>query len=303
MSFELHKRKHLDDELKKLSRRQLRSAGEALVEANTSTFKAAVHESRKSVKKVRAILDVLQRAGAKVPRKDAQRLKRAARELSALRDAAAIVDAFDRVRRRFPTRLPEHTYGILRRGLVRAEEQRERKARREGAVDRAVKQLDRVGKASRRWNVSRLDEAALIDVAADSYRRSRKAMAAAGDSGLSATVHRWRKALKTLWYQLRLLKPLTIGVAPLSAELKRLETELGEDHNLVVLGATLRGCRDLRWRRADVRLVEQLALRMRQPIRKRAFALGRRLHRRKPRAFARWLRRASKHRQPRSVAA
>jgi len=91
MSFELHERKHIDDELKKLSRRQLRSAGEALVEANTSTFKAAVHESRKSVKKVRAILDVLERAGAKVPRKDAQRLKRAARELSALRDAAAIV--------------------------------------------------------------------------------------------------------------------------------------------------------------------------------------------------------------------
>jgi hypothetical protein len=109
--------------------------------------------------------------------------------------------------------------------------------------------------------------------------------------------------LKTLWYQLRLLKSLTTSVAPLAGEFKRLETELGEDQNLVVLGATLRGCHDLQWKRAEVRLVEQLALRMRRPIRKRAFALGRRLHRRKPRAFARWLRRASRQRRPRSVAA
>jgi len=33
MSFELHERKHIDDEFRKISRRQLRRAGEALVEA------------------------------------------------------------------------------------------------------------------------------------------------------------------------------------------------------------------------------------------------------------------------------
>jgi CHAD domain-containing protein len=116
-------------------------------------------------------------------------------------------------------------------------------------------------------------------------------------------VHGWRKALKTLWYQLRLVKPLTAGVAPLVAQMKRLETELGDDHNLVVLGATLRGCRDLRSMRAEVRQVAQLARRMRPPLRKRAFALGRRLHRKKPGAFAQWLRRSSKHSRQRSAAA
>jgi hypothetical protein len=106
-----------------------------------------------------------------------------------------------------------------------------------------------------------------------------------------------------LWYQLRLVKPLTTGVASLVADLKRLETELGEDHNLVVLGATLRGCRDLRQMRAEVRQIEQLAVRMRQPLRKRAFALGSRLFRRKRGAFARWLRRSSTQKRPHSAAA
>ena len=80
------------------------------------------------------------------------------------------------------------------------------------------------------------------------------------------------------------------GVAPLIGELKRLETELGDDHNLVVLAATLRGCRDLQSMRAEVRQIDRLAVRMRQPLRRRALALGRRIHARKPETFERWLR-------------
>ena len=117
-------------------------------------------------------------------------------------------------------------------------------------------------------------------------------------TGQSATLHRWRKELKTLWYQLRLAKPLTTGVAPLVADLKRLETELGDDHDLVVLAATLRGCRDLRRMRADIRQIDRLAARMRQPLRRRALALGRRLYVRTPKAFARWIRRSAKQPHP-----
>jgi hypothetical protein len=42
--------------------------------------------------------------------------------------------------------------------------------------------------------------------------------------------------------------------------------------------------------REQLRQVERLAARMRQPLRRRAFTLGRRLHARKPQAFARWIR-------------
>ena len=138
----------------------------------------------------------------------------------------------------------------------------------------------------------------IIAVIAVSYRRSRKALRRSRATRLSATLHGWRKELKTLWYQLRLAKPLTSGVAPLIAQLKRLETDLGDDHNLVVLAATLRGCRELRTVRAHVREVERLAARMRHQLRQRAFTLGRRLHARKPEAFARWLRVSSMKRRP-----
>jgi CHAD domain-containing protein len=143
----------------------------------------------------------------------------------------------------------------------------------------------------------------MVAVIAASYRRSRKAMKRARATGQSATLHRWRKELKTLWYQLRLATPLATGVAPLIPDLKRLETDLGDDHNLVVLAATLRGCRELRSMRAELRQIERLAARMRQPLRRRAFTLGRRVHGRKPQAFARWIRTSSMKRGPGQTAA
>ena len=143
MSFELHHRKHIEDELTKIVRQQLRNTAHALTTSEGSQFRSAVHESRKSVKKVRAVAAFLTQAGAKLPRKDRKRLKSAARALSRVRDSSAIIDTFDRVRRRYPKQLPEHTYGILRRGLVAARDRSEARAQRDGVVAEAAERLEK----------------------------------------------------------------------------------------------------------------------------------------------------------------
>jgi CHAD domain-containing protein len=303
VSFELHHRKHIEDELTTIVRQQLRKTAHALTTSAGSQFRSAVHESRKSVKKVRAVAAFLTQAGAKLPRRDRKRLKSAARALSRVRDSTAIIDTFDRLRRRYPRQLPEHTYGILRRALVAARDRSEARAQRDGVVAEAAERLKKTHKSAREWTSPSIKMVDMIAIVAASYRRSRHAMKWARATGQSATLHRWRKELKTLWYHLRLARPLMTGVAPLIAELNRLETELGDDHNLVVLEATLRGCRDLRSMRAEMRQIDRLAARMREPLRRRAFALGRRLHVRKPEAFARWLRASCKQARPRRTAA
>jgi CHAD domain len=303
MSFELHQRKHIEDELTKIVRQQLRNAAHALTTSAGSHFQSAVHESRKSVKKVRAIAALLKQAGVKLPRRDRRRLKSAARALSRVRDATAIIDTFDRVRRRYPKQLREHTYASLRRGLVAARDRGEARAQRDGVVAEAAERLEKTRKSAKEWTSHSLNWPDLIATVTVSYRRSRNAMKRARVTGQSATLHRWRKELKTLWYQLRLARPLTTGVAPLIAALNKLETELGDDHNLVVLGATLRGCRDLRSMRAEMRQIDRLAARMRQPLRRRAFAHGRQLHVRKAEAFARWLRASFKQAHSQRTAA
>ncbi len=303
MPFELNQRKHIDDELKKIVRRQLRRAARALTIDADGQVGSVVHESRKTVKKVRAVAALLTHAGAKVPRRDRNRLKSAASALAKLRDSAAIVDTFDFVRRRYPKQLSEHTYGILRRGLVTARDRREARAQRDGVIAAASERLRKTGKSTKHWASPSINWPDLIAIVASSYRRSRKAMKEARLTGQSATLHRWRKELKTLWYQMRLARPLMTGVAPFITDLKRLETELGDDHNLVVLAATLRGCRDLRSMHAEIRQIDRLAARLRRSLRRRAFMRGRRLHIRKPQAFARWLRTSSKRTRPHQVAA
>jgi CHAD domain-containing protein len=303
VSFELRHRKHIEDELMKIVRQQLRNTAHALTTSSGRQLRSVVHESRKSVKKVRAVAASLTQAGAKLPRRDRKRLKSAARALSRLRDGTAIIDTFDRVRRRYPKQLPQHTYGILRRGLVAARDRSEARAQRDGVVAEAAERLEKTRKSARTWTSPSIEWPGMIAIIAASYRRSRNAMKRARVTGQSATLHRWRKALKTLWYQLRLARPLMSGVAPLIAELNRLETALGDDHNLVVLEATLRGCRELRSKRAEMRQIDRLAARVRQPLRRRALVLGRRLHVRKPEAFARWLRASFKQARRRRNAA
>jgi CHAD domain-containing protein len=303
MSFELHERKHLENELTKIARRELRNTVRALTTSTGMKFESVIHESRKSVKKVRAVAAFLEQAGAKQPRKDRKRLKSAARALSRLRDSAAIIESLDLVRRRYPKQLPEHTYGILRRGLIGARNRQESRAKRDGVVAEAAEQLAKTRKSAKAWTSPSIGVFDIIAVMATSYRRSRKVMKHSRATRQSATLHRWRKEVKVLWHQLRLAKPLTSGVAPLIADLKRLETILGDGHNLVVLGATLRGCPELRSMRAELRQIERLAARMRQPLRRRAVALGSQVHARTPKSFARWLRTASMKPGPRQTAA
>jgi hypothetical protein len=99
VSFELQHRKHIEDELTKIVRQQLRNTAHAL---------------------------------------------------SRVRDSTAIIDTFDRVRRRYPKQLPEHTYGILRRGLVAARDRSEARAQRDGVVAEAAERLEKTRKSAKK---------------------------------------------------------------------------------------------------------------------------------------------------------
>jgi hypothetical protein len=120
-------------------RRQLRDRPDAFTTTG-SKFESVVHEPRKSVKRC-AVVGFLEQAGATLPRKDHRRLKLAAGALSTLRDNAAIIYTLDLVRRRYPMQFPVHTYGILRRGLVRARDRKHARAQREGVVSEAAERL------------------------------------------------------------------------------------------------------------------------------------------------------------------
>jgi hypothetical protein len=71
------------------------------------------------------------------------------------------------------------------------------------------------------------------------YRRARSAMVCVRTHPEDGQFHTWRRRVKDHWYQMRLLGRFNAHAQVRMRRLKQLETWLGDDHNLVVLRATI----------------------------------------------------------------
>jgi CHAD domain-containing protein len=289
MPFTLNPDEPIRRGLKQLIRRQLRGADKRLREDG----EGAVHEARKSVKKARAIVELLQQADTDALGEDKRRLRAAGRALSILRDSDAVIASFDLLRTRFPRRLPEHTNGIIRRQLARRKTRIARDARDNRSLAKTAHTLRAVRRSVKHWAMPAIDALDLPDLLKASYRASRKAMNRARKTTAAPDLHQWRKRVKTLWYHLRLAESLAPGLRGEIQRFKQLETWLGEHHNLSVLQAAIADDDDVRHQdRGALRALMMMSGNMQRTFARKAFTLGRRLLDGRPGTFARDVRRA-----------
>jgi CHAD domain-containing protein len=100
------------------------------------------------------------------------------------------------------------------------------------------------------------------------------------------TVHEWRKRVKDLWYQLRLVrKAWPDQLDPLAEDAHALADQLGDHHDLTVLAADLAGREEL----AESGVLAALIERRQSELLDAALKLGARLYAEKPKAFERRL--------------
>ena len=301
MAFVVRQRRHIEDELRRIARKELRRARESLTKGEGVPSSAAVHDARKGVKKVRAVLAVLEHNGTRVRSKDRRRLQAAAHALSALRDREALVGTLDQLMAHFPKRLPEHTYRVIRRALVRDKSRAEDRARHASIAMLVAARLKKIGQSMKRWRFQSIDAKDFTAAIRWAYRDSRAGYKRAVAARESDETHRWRKRVKQLWYQLRLAQPMLPRNGTLVADLNRLQTSLGDEHNLLVLRTAVVGAQALAAMDREIAELSAMTVARQRQLQRKAFALGRRLHRRKPKAFVRALRRQAK-RAPRAAA-
>lgn len=115
-----------------------------------------------------------------------------------------------------------------------------------------------------------------------SYRRGHRAMKRTRSDPLAENVHEWRKRIKDLWYQLRILRnawpPVISETAEQAHELADL---LGDHHDLAVLADDL----TTREIASDRNAARDLIDRRQSELLECAFAVGERLFAEKPKAF------------------
>lgn len=122
----------------------------------------------------------------------------------------------------------------------------------------------------------------------DTYRRGRRALRRARDRPTDDRMHEWRKSVKQLWYQVRLIERAAPSVLEaLVTALDDLAEALGDDHDLAVLVERLAADPKAFGGKQATKLARRLARSQQADLRRRAFRLGATVYAETPGAFTR----------------
>jgi CHAD domain-containing protein len=238
MAFQLRTDESVTHGLRRLARKELQSARREL-QTSRPPRDAPVHEARKSVKKVRAILQLIDDDQGGGLNGDHRSLRSVNRTLSDLRDADVLMETLAKLRAKHPHVMNEQAFARARRLLAarkRAAAEAVQGKQTWKAVDRKLRTVRRDAK---RWQPDHPGAGALKRGIRAAHQRGRTEMKRAQKEQTAATFHGWRKEMKALWYALRLIEQSDSRVRRDIRALHRAETLLGDEHNLVVLCAEL----------------------------------------------------------------
>ncbi|HEX3833731.1 MAG TPA: CHAD domain-containing protein [Solirubrobacteraceae bacterium] len=274
------------------ARDQLDAALHALHDEISDDPVEAVHTARKAVKKERSLLRLARAAlPAKQRRVENAALRRAARGLSDARDAEVMVQTLDQLSQRFAGQLPESSFATVRVPLEGDRDAHRAQLADSARVPEAAGQLAGVRARIDAWPLRVGGWPALEPGLARSYRRGRKAIRAAERRRSAERMHAWRKRVKDLWYQERLLAPVGgPAIRGQAKDLHRLADLLGDHHDLGVLRRRLTD--EPLPVGADVDGIVGLIEHRQAELEGEALALGSRIYAEKPGAFVRRMRRA-----------
>jgi len=292
MAYRLKNGEGAPEGLRRIAREELASAAAGLRQASARTRDDAIHDARKSIKKVRAILRLVRGELGRTYALENRRLRDVARGLSVYRDATVTIETIDHLRDRpggnGAAGRFARSLAAMRRELVERRRNEQRAERMTAAMRRAADALAAAAARVSRWRLVMDGPMALLPGLERAYRRGRAAMADARRRANPEYCHEWRKRVKDHWYHLRLLEDRWDAVARAREEsLKDLETWLGEHHNLEVLSARLAAAAVNQRQPDEAEFCQGLIREMERELRHKALALGHELYRDPPELFRR----------------
>jgi CHAD domain-containing protein len=263
------------------------------MEAGDADTAEAVHEARKDLKKLRAVLRLVRdELGPEVYRRENDRFRDAGRELAGARDAEVKLATLDTLAERFDDDFPRAEVEPLVDVLTEERETLIRRLEADGKPGGpralAAERVSSGRAAIADWPLGSGGLALVEPGLKRTYRRGRRRFADVREDASAENVHEWRKRVKDLWYHLRLLRnawPEVVGTT--SDEAHELADLLGDHHDLAVLAEDIAG-RELS-KSGGISTLPRLIARRQSELLDDALELGRRIYAEKPRAFTKRL--------------
>lgn len=285
--------------VKRVTMDQLEGAAARFFDASVE-FGDAVHEARKSVKRVRAMLRLVRgELSDRVYDFENDSLRRTAKLVSDIRTARGVLDAAISIRSIYGGLLADGTFSDMLSRLGTRRDLTELNALEDpNLVGRVVRGFERAYHRYGSWPTDpearevygmgiRDSYEAIGPGLSKTYGMGRHAMAAAYRGPSPGEFHQWRKRVKDMRHQMEFLAPLWPEVVVGTAmTLDRLGQILGEDNDLAELVSLLDSRLDLCPDPRERSLFRALARQRRDELQTASEILGRRLYAEKPKALA-----------------
>ncbi|MGF1634698.1 MAG: CHAD domain-containing protein [Phycisphaerae bacterium] len=244
MGFTLQPRRDLAAEIRRAAAERVDKAVGAI---DNKPADEAVHEARKRLKQLRAIVRLIRgEIGKKAYGKENIFFRDAGRLIAAARDAAVLVETLDNLTAQHRDDLAGGAFQAVRKQLVKRRDAERKRALGQGAEDgtEALAEVRRRLLAAREriagWPVKAEGFAAVAPGLKRVYARGREGLAEARQTPTTDALHDWRKRAKYLRYHVELLEEVWPGMmSALADQLHELTDYLGDDHDLAVLADTL----------------------------------------------------------------
>ncbi len=222
----------LPDEVRRVVLEQIDAALAELGGDTDDPQEVAVHEARKRLKRVRAVLRVVRdEVGERVYARENAAYRGAAQRLAGIRDARVLVNTLNA--------LDGEAFAGPRAALVERDAVAVASARE--AATRAIRDLDAARPRVQEWPLRRDGFAMLEGGLVRVYRQGRRRFARTHATPDMEHFHEWRKRVKDLWHVFQLLEaswPPVLNV--LADQAHTLSDHLGDEHDLGVLAERVR---------------------------------------------------------------
>jgi CHAD domain-containing protein len=285
MGFRLKLREPLPDGLKRVFREQIESALR-LCRHPAKQRGVTVHEVRKHLKKLRAAMRL---AVGEVGKNQHAREDRCVREIgrlvSDLRDAQVRLQTLIQLRDETTRASDQTNFGRIEELL--SLERESFSAAFDGWQKQAIPKAERVEERLSNWPLAGMSWKQICAAVESIYKRGQRGLAKTIKKPVPENFHAWRKRVKDLWYQLRILQPLNrVVLEEMAHDAEVLGELLGREHDFYFLMARLEKESGDEALRDELVQLHKLIRKRGKRMRRDALELGRRFYAEPSKEFA-----------------
>src|SRR5262245_12670801 len=234
MSYRLKQDETISDGIKRIVVEQSDKAL-ARLEAQHGSHDDAIHDARVCFKKIRAVLRLVETEfDPDIFRQENISYRDAGRSLSAIRDTAAMRETFNKLIDRFADQLAPNAFAAFHQLLKQSSTAR--RLEKKKAMLAVAKAIRTARRRVEHWPIQQDGFSVLKQGVKRVHKKGRQSLVNSSGQPTVENFHEWRKDVKYLRYQIRVLKPIwSTMLGKLEDELETLGEYLSEDHDLALL--------------------------------------------------------------------